>query len=321
MKRWMFNIVAAISLVLCLATVGLWGYSCWRAEMWYPSNSALAYEYECGFTSQGVWIYRNTEHSTAMPHYRLLDALGFQYERRVEEDGPNRSLPLDHRSLVVPFWFLAAGTAVLPAIWPRRWRHGAPSRRHDGTLHCPKCHYNLAADASGSCPECGTPILARLVRKPATKGRIFSPLAGVSLILCLATVGLWAQSCLHPTSYSGGSDEDGGVVLSRTWLGATGISERSLRVPGITYRQVDISGTSGGAAFVYDHLNVSHWLLFVLTAILPALWLGRYGRQRLRRRDDGMPHCAKCDYNLTGNVSGICPECGTAVPAGNRQEE
>jgi hypothetical protein len=25
--------------------------------------------------------------------------------------------------------------------------------------------------------------------------------------------------------------------------------------------------------------------------------------------------CPNCDYNLTGNVSGICPECGTAVPA------
>jgi len=22
------------------------------------------------------------------------------------------------------------------------------------------------------------------------------------------------------------------------------------------------------------------------------------------------PVCPKCDYNLTGNVSGICPECG-----------
>ncbi len=22
-------------------------------------------------------------------------------------------------------------------------------------------------------------------------------------------------------------------------------------------------------------------------------------------------HCLNCDYNLTGNMSGICPECGT----------
>ena len=26
-------------------------------------------------------------------------------------------------------------------------------------------------------------------------------------------------------------------------------------------------------------------------------------------------HCQSCGYDLTGNVSGVCPECGTAVPA------
>jgi len=24
-------------------------------------------------------------------------------------------------------------------------------------------------------------------------------------------------------------------------------------------------------------------------------------------------HCKKCGYNLIGNVSGVCPECGTAM--------
>lgn len=30
----------------------------------------------------------------------------------------------------------------------------------------------------------------------------------------------------------------------------------------------------------------------------------------------GIPpgHCRKCGYNLAGNVSGRCPECGTGVP-------
>jgi hypothetical protein len=26
------------------------------------------------------------------------------------------------------------------------------------------------------------------------------------------------------------------------------------------------------------------------------------------------PHCRRCGYDLTGNVSGACPECGTPVP-------
>ena len=29
------------------------------------------------------------------------------------------------------------------------------------------------------------------------------------------------------------------------------------------------------------------------------------------RRIGDAPHCRKCDYNLTGSVSEICPECGT----------
>lgn len=36
-----------------------------------------------------------------------------------------------------------------------------------------------------------------------------------------------------------------------------------------------------------------------------------------RRRLEGT--CIACDYNLTGNVSGICPECGTPIPPSERQ--
>ena len=31
--------------------------------------------------------------------------------------------------------------------------------------------------------------------------------------------------------------------------------------------------------------------------------------------------CDRCGYNLTGNVSGTCPECGTAVEAGAVAED
>ncbi|MFH1748612.1 MAG: hypothetical protein ABIG44_16375 [Planctomycetota bacterium] len=31
-------------------------------------------------------------------------------------------------------------------------------------------------------------------------------------------------------------------------------------------------------------------------------------------------HCRKCGYNLTGNVSGVCPECGTPVHLGNGED-
>ena len=143
------------------------------------------------------------------------------------------------------------------------------------------------------------------------KRRIFNILAAVSLVLCLATAGLWVRSYWPCGVESGGSFswllEDGVLVFARlpAWWGDW---------PAVPHRGFL------GLAYLCDRsvglflLTVPLWFLCTLTAILPALWLWRYRRDR-RLRSDGMPHCAKCDYNLTGNVSGICPECGTPIPA------
>jgi hypothetical protein len=54
-------------------------------------------------------------------------------------------------------------------------------------------------------------------------------------------------------------------------------------------------------------LIVPLWIPFVVLAVPTALlW-------SLDRRRIPPGHCRKCGYNLTGNVSGICPECGTPV--------
>jgi hypothetical protein len=36
-------------------------------------------------------------------------------------------------------------------------------------------------------------------------------------------------------------------------------------------------------------------------------------RDSLKLRFLAEPHCRNCSYNLTGNISGICPECGTPI--------
>ena len=46
---------------------------------------------------------------------------------------------------------------------------------------------------------------------------------------------------------------------------------------------------------------------FVLLPALVAGWLWR------RERLPGPGHCQRCGYNLRGNVSGVCPECGVTI--------
>ncbi len=72
---------------------------------------------------------------------------------------------------------------------------------------------------------------------------------------------------------------------------------------------------SGDVAFFYGrikvwqpqvrfwHFSIPFWLPFLVVA-LPIAYLFR----RDRRHPRG--HCQACGYDLAGNVSGVCPECG-----------
>jgi hypothetical protein len=50
---------------------------------------------------------------------------------------------------------------------------------------------------------------------------------------------------------------------------------------------------------------------FLLVVIYPAVALARGPIRRWHRRRRGS--CVACGYNLTGNVSGVCPECGAEI--------
>lgn len=68
------------------------------------------------------------------------------------------------------------------------------------------------------------------------------------------------------------------------------------------------------------HLLPWRLLQFPLVIVLAAswgfgtTWIGRRRVQRalrLRLLEHGVPICLTCGYDLTGNTSGRCPECGT----------
>lgn len=57
-----------------------------------------------------------------------------------------------------------------------------------------------------------------------------------------------------------------------------------------------------------------YWLVGIATLLLsiPALKAGMTVREK-RQNSFSEKLCANCEYNLTGNTSGRCPECGRAV--------
>ena len=56
--------------------------------------------------------------------------------------------------------------------------------------------------------------------------------------------------------------------------------------------------------------------LFIHVPLPPVIVVLAAGTAFLWYHDRRIPpgHCKKCGYNLTGNVSGICPECGRVIP-------
>ena len=64
----------------------------------------------------------------------------------------------------------------------------------------------------------------------------------------------------------------------------------------------------GGVTFI--HIPV--WILVALFAAYPTIAVIRSpARRRRSRMKRGL--CLKCGYDLTGNESGVCPECGTKI--------
>ena len=67
---------------------------------------------------------------------------------------------------------------------------------------------------------------------------------------------------------------------------------------------------ASGKAWIF--VNIPHWL--ALVAVGP-LWLWLLFRRLSRARTRREGFCLTCGYNLTGNVSGVCPECGAPIEA------
>ena len=193
MRRWVFNIIAAVSLLLSVACVATWFYSCgddlgsfWERD---SGTSRAIFVFRGRLFYQAYWISERAEgvsyESDSDPEpwhwddrdpgniYRLQASLkrnwiaGFGYDDysyRYEQGSISFGyLGKAHdRTYWAPLWSLIAAFAILPLIVVRRvWRHF----RRPGSGLCPTCRYNLTGNTSGICPECGTPVVGKAAAK------------------------------------------------------------------------------------------------------------------------------------------------------------
>ena len=106
----------------------------------------------------------------------------------------------------------------------------------------------------------------------------------------------FAQTGFH--LYSESDAELGQYIREKRFPGpsATSISQWT-RLPGLKIDYQD------------NQVRVAHWLLFCITAILPAIRLNAWNRRRIRHKNG---YCAGCGYDLRATPD-HCPECGTVV--------
>jgi hypothetical protein len=180
MRRWVFRIVSALSLVLCVATVVLWVRSYTtgielgvenEAEV-PPSNDGLfpinldrrfyylaadnrgiSYTVDHELSSGRAQGWRafvaNLQGGRADSGPPDVGCFGFGYRSRDKERFS--SFECSFREWTLPYWALTLLLAFLPTLAIRsglRKRHRRPSG------HCPSCGYDLRATPD-RCPECG----------------------------------------------------------------------------------------------------------------------------------------------------------------------
>jgi hypothetical protein len=72
----------------------------------------------------------------------------------------------------------------------------------------------------------------------------------------------------------------------------------------------------GNATHLPPVLVMGIGLVAAAVFVLPLVWLSAPGTREACRSATMEPwaaRCERCSYDLTGNVSGVCPECGTEI--------
>ena len=138
-------------------------------------------------------------------------------------------------------------------------------------------------------------------------------LVGVALTAGLLTRSSTAGSATHPFILWGvlAAERLGLWLGLGVWAGLRGRRLVGWTLSGVC---IDLAYDVALGVTLADEWLIHAGILaavFVFIALLHAI--GR--RRTLRDRFGTGPRCARCSYDLTGNQSGVCPECGTPAAA------
>jgi hypothetical protein len=168
---------------------------------------------------------------------------------------------------------------------------------------------------------------------------IFHALTTLSLLLCVGCLGESVRSFFAADGIGLNDNDRAGTVVMAADHG--GLSFVRIREPlGLThwrgpFRRIRMGTraprtyfppgpyTHRFAGFGWGHLQAGGLRIWcgtvplpVVGAIFGVLPTGRLIAIRRARHKRRAGHCASCSYDLTGNVSGVCPECGVKIAKG-----
>jgi hypothetical protein len=167
MRRHLFTLCSALSLLLCVAVCVLWAqsYSYMGSVNWIRADGHFTWLMS---EHGGLYLARGWQQGPRGADQPAVFTLWLNVWRQPWEEGygiPARRWmvvrtftvhPPDHREpirvLVVSDWLVASAAAVLPAAWVGRLLRRR--RRRSTAGHCAHCGYDLRASPE-RCPECG----------------------------------------------------------------------------------------------------------------------------------------------------------------------
>jgi hypothetical protein len=151
MRRRLFNALAVMSLVVCMAMIALWARSYWRCDVISRASATMnppGLRTRTAMSSKGVIALNWANHQSSMPVRQ-----SWTRWKRYNSDAVDIRVGWLRKEgsweVHLPHWVYILLASVLPSWWLLRWR----ARREKAWL-CQTCGYDLRATPE-RCPECG----------------------------------------------------------------------------------------------------------------------------------------------------------------------